>query len=62
MDNPGTDKTAEFLCPACGGVLSEEQRTKDGWNCKCGEFVPESLAINPYRGISNQHRQNRIWR
>jgi hypothetical protein len=52
----------ELICPACGAVLSEQERTVDGWNCKCGDFIPESMAINPYKGISNQHKQNAGWR
>ncbi len=62
MDNPGTDKPAEFLCPSCGAILTEKEWTDNGWNCKCGEFIPEGLAINSYSGLSNQHKQNRIWR
>jgi hypothetical protein len=52
----------EFICPACGAVLTEQERTECGWNCKCGDFIPESMAINPYKGISNQHKQNAVWR
>jgi len=62
MDNPGPDKPTEFLCPACGAVLTDGQRVKGGWNCRCGEFIPEKLVINPYKGLSNQHKQNKIWR
>ncbi len=61
MDTPDINPT-EFLCPACGAVLAEKERTDEGWNCKCGEFIPESLAINPREGLSNQHKQNKIWR
>jgi hypothetical protein len=62
MDNHDTDNLTELLCPACGAVLTGQERTDDGWNCKCGEFIPERLAVNPYKGLSNQHKQNRIWR
>jgi tRNA(Ile2) C34 agmatinyltransferase TiaS len=55
-------KNTEYLCPACGAVLTEEGRTEGGWNCKCGDFIPEAMAVNPYKGISCQHRQNRIWK
>ncbi len=61
MDDQEIDR-AEFLCPTCGAVLTEGQRKNDGWNCACGEFIPEALAINPREGVSNQHRQNKIWR
>ncbi len=62
MEDTGKDETLEFLCPACGATLTRAERIEKGWNCKCGEFIPESLAVNPYKGISNQHKQNKIWR
>ncbi len=62
MDNQGDERQVELLCPACGAVLTEDERTDNGWNCKCGEFIPEGLAINSYTGLSNQHKQNRTWR
>lgn len=52
----------EFICPACGASLMEQKRIEGGWNCKCGDFIPESMVINPYKGISNQHKQNAGWR
>jgi hypothetical protein len=61
MDNQDIDPT-EILCPACGAVFTEKERTNEGWNCTCGEFIPESLAIKPLEGLSNQHKQNKIWR
>jgi ribosomal protein L37AE/L43A len=60
--NFSSNNNAEFICPACGAVLTEQERTEGGWNCKCGDFIPESMAINPYKGISNQHKQNAVWR
>jgi tRNA(Ile2) C34 agmatinyltransferase TiaS len=57
-----SENNTEFICPACGAVLTEQGRTEDGWNCKCGDFIPESMAINPYKGLSNQHKQNSGWR
>jgi len=35
------------LCPLCEGELCKEQKTKGGWNCKCGEFVPRGCQIPP---------------
>ena len=52
----------EFICPACGAALTEKERVEGGWNCKCGDFIPENMAINPYKGMSNQHKQNSGWR
>lgn len=59
--NPGV-VTPEFLCPACGNSLTGEERTENGWNCRCGDFIPKGLEINPYKGCSNQHKQNCSWR
>ncbi len=52
----------EYLCPICGNILLREDLKGDGWDCECGEFIQRDLAINPYKGISNQHKQNRLWR
>jgi hypothetical protein len=62
MKGPLPDEKTEFLCPSCGAVLTEQERTAEGWICKCGDFVPEGLAINPSKGVSCQHKQNRSWR
>jgi len=62
MNDVNSDHPKELLCPACGAILTEERRTESGWNCKCGEFIPENLAVDPSKGLSNQHKQNRIWR
>jgi len=52
----------ECLCPACGAVLTPEERIEGGWDCQCGDFIPDGLAINPSQGCSCQHRQNCTWR
>ncbi len=57
-----SDDSTEYMCPICGALLTTEERTEDGWNCKCGEFIPRSLAVNPYKGLSNKHRKNNNWR
>jgi len=60
-----SDNNTEFICPACGAVLTEQkhiERDGGGWNCKCGDFIPENIAVNPYKGLSNQHKQNSSWR
>jgi len=61
MDNPEIDPAGN-LCPACGNVLTDKEHIEGGWNCTCGEFIPEGLAIKPREGLSNQHRQNKLWR
>jgi len=57
-----SDDGTEYICPVCGAVLTDEERTEDGWNCKCGEFIPRGLAVNPFKGLSNKHRKNNNWR
>lgn len=52
----------ELICPACGSILTEDERAEGGWNCHCGDFIPDSMVINPYRGLSCQHKQNTDWR
>lgn len=56
------DDGSELLCPACGAALTGMELTENGWNCKCGEFIPEDLAVNPFKGLSNKHRKNNNWR
>lgn len=31
-----------LLCPFCGHELKE--KVEGGWNCRCGEFVPQGYA------------------
>ena len=52
----------ELICPACGALLTDEKRVEGGWNCKCGDFIPQNMAINPYKGLSDKHRKNNNWR
>lgn len=33
-----------LLCPFCGNELKE--KSAGGWNCQCGEFVPDGYAKN----------------
>ncbi len=57
-----SDDSTEFICPACGALLTTQGRTEDGWNCKCGDFIPKNMAVNPYKGLSNKHKKNNPWR
>lgn len=42
------------LCPVCGRELDKAKAAdRSGWNCKCGEFVPKRLAINPFEGCTH---------
>lgn len=42
------------LCPVCGRELDKAKAADGGgWNCKCGEFIPEKLTINPFEGCTH---------
>lgn len=42
-----------LLCPFCGRELNEHNKGEGGWHCRCGEFIPEDLAINPFEGCTH---------
>jgi len=52
----------EYLCPACGSELKSEYKKEDGWHCICGDLIPFGMEINPFKGLSNQHKQESNWR
>ncbi|MDP3259371.1 MAG: hypothetical protein Q8M34_02120 [Thermodesulfovibrionales bacterium] len=42
------------LCPVCGRELDAAKAAAGGgWNCKCGEFIPSRLSINPFEGCTH---------
>ena len=42
-------------CPVCGRELTEEEHLKKGgWECNCGEFIPEGLAVNSFLGSTDR--------
>ncbi len=42
------------LCPVCGRELDKSKLTdKGGWDCKCGEFIPGRLVVNPFEGCTH---------
>ena len=45
-------------CPVCGRELGEDVRSDGGWECRCGEFVPESLALNSVEGCTHGRECN----
>ena len=49
MDRKKYEEPADHvpLCPLCEGELCEDQKTRDGWNCACGEYVPKGCHIPP---------------
>ena len=49
MDRDKYEEPADHvpLCPICQGELHEEHKTKGGWNCACGEYVPKGCHIPP---------------
>jgi hypothetical protein len=40
-------------CPVCGRELEEASGTEEGWDCRCGEFIPRSLSINSFEGCTH---------
>jgi tRNA(Ile2) C34 agmatinyltransferase TiaS len=41
------------LCPVCGRELDQSLSSGKGWKCRCGEFIPEDLALNPFEGCTH---------
>lgn len=64
MSEYSTFADTEALCPACGAELDPaKDKLPDGWQCpKCKDFIPEGVVLNPYKGLSNKHKQNSSWR
>lgn len=42
-----------LLCPICGRELEDSKKTEKGWDCKCGEFIPHGLVIDPFEGCTH---------
>jgi len=38
--------------------LSQAKRAEGGWHCRCGEFVPEALALDSFQGCTHGMRCN----
>jgi len=50
-------------CPVCGRELENNAIIEDhvdgrGWECSCGEFVPEKLALNSMEGCTHGRECN----
>ena len=50
-------------CPVCGRELQRKAIMVDpddgrGWECGCGEFVPEKLALNSVEGCTHGRECN----
>ena len=63
MQNTGPNITNDTLagimhCPVCGRELDKDKRQEDGWLCRCGEFVPEALALNSVEGCTHGRECN----
>ncbi|MDA8169014.1 MAG: hypothetical protein M0Z59_04855 [Nitrospiraceae bacterium] len=41
------------LCPVCGRELKEEKLTPEGYECACGETIPERLVVEPFEGCTH---------
>lgn len=46
------------LCPVCGRELDDTRLKGEGWVCKCGEFIPSGLAVNPFEGCTHGRNCN----
>ena len=43
------------LCPVYGRELDKAKAADGGgWNCKCGEFIPEGTQVSPFSGSSDR--------
>lgn len=41
-------------CPLCGRELTDADKSGDGgWDCRCGEFIAKSLALNSREGCTH---------
>ncbi|MDA8091839.1 MAG: hypothetical protein M0Z61_16665 [Nitrospiraceae bacterium] len=41
------------LCPVCGRELKPDLLGTDGYECACGETIPERLALEPFEGCTH---------
>ena len=48
-----SSRNEEILCPLCGRELDDAQRADGGWECRCGEFIPEGTAFSPFEGCTH---------
>ncbi|GAB4388732.1 MAG: hypothetical protein Kow0025_09790 [Thermodesulfovibrionales bacterium] len=46
------------LCPVCGRELPESALREVGWDCRCGEFIPVTLALSPFEGCTHGRNCN----
>ncbi len=59
MENIQKDTLAGIMhCPVCGRELEESQQADGGHECRCGEFVPEGMAINSVEGCTHGRECN----
>ncbi len=50
-DNPSRNE--EILCPICGRELLQDMRKTQGWQCRCGEFIPGATAFRAFEGCTH---------
>ncbi|MEJ2323879.1 MAG: hypothetical protein P8Y77_03650 [Nitrospirota bacterium] len=53
-----SSRNEEILCPLCGRELGESERVEGGWECRCGEFIPEGAAFSPFEGCTHGRNCN----
>jgi hypothetical protein len=58
MEGTGKPRGSDALrgiihCPLCGRELEKSARRDGGWQCRCGEFVPEGLSLDSFQGCTH---------
>ena len=52
-EKSGSSRNEEILCPICGLELTPVELVTGGWDCRCGEFIPEAIALSAFEGCSS---------
>ena len=47
-----------IACPFCLAELRLADVAEGGWNCSCGEFVPESMAVDPEKRVCGRKKDD----
>jgi len=48
----------ELLCPVCGLELRPSDKREHGWACRCGEYIPFTLVVDPFEGCTHGRNCN----
>ncbi len=59
MDEKEMDPLTGIMhCPVCGRELGKDDLVAKGWQCRCGELVPEGMALNSVEGCTHGRECN----